>query len=115
MGDIDGQDLADGVKAGVKPGFLMVSYRVILILGVLLMNFYWLYADVHNDGRYVKLSDYQRDRTEAKEEHDRERASDATVEALRESATADKMAGMEKWLSEISSDVKELLKENRNK
>ena len=116
MDSLDRQDLADGLRESKKPGWALVSYRSILIILMLGANgYFWLYADSHNDVRYVKLEDYKRDQKQAQEAHDKERASDADIEALREGRVADKMSGMEKWLSEISGDVKEILKESRNK
>ena len=116
MEALDREDLADGFKKAGQSGWFLVSYRAALLVGVLFANgYFWLYADAHNDARYVKREDYMRDQVEGKDAHEKERASDATVEALREEATATRLGGVEKWLSEISGDVKELLKENRSK
>lgn len=94
--------MAEETKIEVKGGRLRTTLQIAsaTMLGILtfLLGYAVLWADKHNDERYVKQADYRRDRE----------ADDKLRAAVQQTITY-RMDQSDKKLEEISRDIKALL------
>lgn len=88
-----------------KAGKATLVWRVSVVAVIVTLGaIFFLYADRHNDGRYVSIEAYQKDRGNDKELRD-----------LSSSGVNRRLDEQDKKLDDIARDVKELLKEARGK
>ena len=93
------------VRVETRWGKTRLGIQVSLVIMVgWLISYLGFWADRHNDERYVKQSDYQRDRR-----------TDEELRTAKENAMLRRIDDQGMIMGEIKTDVKELLREARSK